>query len=60
MEGFSFFPDKSDMTRQITPSSQNDFLSLGEERLCPSLPGCVGSVAILMKEAFGMLILGIN
>lgn len=59
---FSFFfsPDKSDMTSQITPSSRNNFLSLGEERPCPSLPECVGSAAFLMKEAFGMLILGIN
>lgn len=62
LEGFFFFfsPDKSDMTSQITPSSRNNFLSLGEERPCPSLPECVGGAAFLMKEAFGMLILGIN
>lgn len=57
---FFFLPEKSDATSQITPSSRNNFLSLGEKLSCPSLPGRVRSAAILMKEAFGMLILGIN
>lgn len=57
---FVLLPEKSDATSQITPSSRSNFLSLGEELFCPSLPGRVCSAAILMKEAFSMLILGIN
>lgn len=57
---FYFLLEKSDKTSQITPSSRNSIFSLGEGRPCPNLPGHVGSTAVLMKEAFGMLTLGIN
>lgn len=55
---FLFPPDKSDMTSQITSSSRNNFLSLGEECPCPSLPECVGGAAFFNEGSFWYVNLG--